>query len=210
MPGLDGMALARVISRFSVRPQIVFVTAHDEHAVPAFEEGAVDYLVKPVDVDRFDRAVGRPNADRRALLVLALDVGDVAVDDANVAAISGNAAALAVFWVADDSHAVKFDMMRQLVERSFLGRAELDDVVHSLHGRPELDADEPVMVSSGNAPKRGGNRRAHVQVLHLPLVDRAFPDVPGEATELADLAAHEPRRAPAALPADCLRAVAVA
>ena len=37
MPGLDGMALARVLARFAERPQIVFVTAHDEHAVDAFE-----------------------------------------------------------------------------------------------------------------------------------------------------------------------------
>ena len=57
MPGLDGMALARVISRFSVRPQIVFVTAHDQHAVDAFEVSATDYLVKPIREDRLAEAV---------------------------------------------------------------------------------------------------------------------------------------------------------
>jgi DNA-binding LytR/AlgR family response regulator len=59
MPGLDGMALARVISRFSVRPQIVFVTAHDEHAVEAFDLRAVDYLLKPVRPERLGEAVRR-------------------------------------------------------------------------------------------------------------------------------------------------------
>ena len=47
MPGLDGMALARVISRFAVRPQIVFVTAHDQHAVDARVAGAVGEDAKP-------------------------------------------------------------------------------------------------------------------------------------------------------------------
>ncbi len=37
MPGLDGIDLARVLSKFASRPQIVFVTAYDEHAVQAFE-----------------------------------------------------------------------------------------------------------------------------------------------------------------------------
>ena len=59
MPGLDGMALARVISRFSVRPQIVFVTAHDEHAVDAFAVAATDYVMKPVRADRLSEAIRR-------------------------------------------------------------------------------------------------------------------------------------------------------
>jgi len=59
MPGLDGMALARVISRFRVRPQIVFVTAHDEHAVDAFALAATDYVMKPVRVERLSEAIRR-------------------------------------------------------------------------------------------------------------------------------------------------------
>jgi DNA-binding LytR/AlgR family response regulator len=59
MPGLDGMALARVISRFAVRPQIVFVTAHDQHAVDAFAVDATDYVMKPVRGERLGEAVRR-------------------------------------------------------------------------------------------------------------------------------------------------------
>ncbi|HSO66110.1 MAG TPA: LytTR family DNA-binding domain-containing protein [Ornithinibacter sp.] len=59
MPGLDGMALARVISRFAVRPQIVFVTAHDEHAVDAFAVDATDYVMKPVRAERLSEAIRR-------------------------------------------------------------------------------------------------------------------------------------------------------
>lgn len=59
MPGLDGMALARVISRFAVRPQVVFVTAHEAHAVDAFALDVTDYVMKPVRDDRLAEAVRR-------------------------------------------------------------------------------------------------------------------------------------------------------
>lgn len=59
MPGLDGVELARVVSRFAQRPQIVFVTAYDEHAVDAFELQATDYVMKPVRTDRLAEAVRR-------------------------------------------------------------------------------------------------------------------------------------------------------
>ncbi len=59
MPGLDGMDLARVISRFADRPQVVFVTAHDRHAVDAFALDATDYVMKPVREERLSEAVRR-------------------------------------------------------------------------------------------------------------------------------------------------------
>ena len=59
MPGLDGMELARIVTRFSERPQIVFVTAYDEHAVDAFDLQATDYLMKPVRASRVAEAVRR-------------------------------------------------------------------------------------------------------------------------------------------------------
>ncbi|MBJ7357557.1 LytTR family DNA-binding domain-containing protein [Nocardioides sp.] len=59
MPGLSGIELAQVLSRFRAPPAIVFVTAHDEHAVDAFELRAVDYVLKPVRADRLAEAVRR-------------------------------------------------------------------------------------------------------------------------------------------------------
>jgi len=59
MPGMDGIALARILRSFARCPQIVFVTAYDEHAVDAFELRAVDYLMKPVRANRVAEAVGR-------------------------------------------------------------------------------------------------------------------------------------------------------
>ncbi|HYN30064.1 MAG TPA: LytTR family DNA-binding domain-containing protein [Dermatophilaceae bacterium] len=64
MPGLDGMALARVIAKFTERPQVVFVTAHDRHAVDAFALAATDYVMKPVREERLAEAVRRVVAKR--------------------------------------------------------------------------------------------------------------------------------------------------
>jgi DNA-binding LytR/AlgR family response regulator len=56
MPGLTGLEVAR---QASGRHHVVFVTAHDEHAVAAFEEGAVDYLMKPLNAARLATACAR-------------------------------------------------------------------------------------------------------------------------------------------------------
>jgi DNA-binding LytR/AlgR family response regulator len=59
MPGLTGLELARVLARFKSPPPVVFITAHDDHAVDAFELNAVDYVLKPVREDRLAEAVRR-------------------------------------------------------------------------------------------------------------------------------------------------------
>ncbi len=58
MPELDGLGVVRLV-RKSVQPLVVFVTAHDEYAVRAFEVNAVDYLLKPVDEARLREAITR-------------------------------------------------------------------------------------------------------------------------------------------------------
>jgi CheY-like chemotaxis protein len=64
MPGLSGLELAGVLTNFSYRPAVVFVTAHDDKAVAAFDVGAVDYLLKPIRASRLDEAVRRVLAAR--------------------------------------------------------------------------------------------------------------------------------------------------
>jgi DNA-binding LytR/AlgR family response regulator len=59
MPGLNGLELAEVLGRFKEAPPVVFVTAHEQHAVDAFELHAVDYVLKPVRADRLAEAVRR-------------------------------------------------------------------------------------------------------------------------------------------------------
>ena len=56
MPGMSGLEVA---SRIGSAAHIVFVTAYDQYAVDAFESGAVDYLLKPVELNRLEKAVKR-------------------------------------------------------------------------------------------------------------------------------------------------------
>lgn len=59
MPGMNGLDLARLLARSPQRPQVVFVTAYDVHAVDAFEVQATDYVMKPVRQQRLAEAVRR-------------------------------------------------------------------------------------------------------------------------------------------------------
>ena len=56
MPGLTGIDVAR---RIAGRASVVFVTAYGDHALAAFDAGAVDYVLKPVDPARLAQAVAR-------------------------------------------------------------------------------------------------------------------------------------------------------
>jgi two-component system response regulator AlgR len=62
MPGLDGIGVARALAAQDPGPAVVFVTAFDQFAVAAFEVAAVDYLMKPVDPRRLQRALDRARA----------------------------------------------------------------------------------------------------------------------------------------------------
>ncbi len=59
MPGLGGIELASVLAQFSEPPAIVFVTAHEEHALEAFDVGAAGYLLKPLDEQRLQQVLRR-------------------------------------------------------------------------------------------------------------------------------------------------------
>lgn len=66
MPEADGLAVARQLVMRATRPAVIFVTAHDQFAVEAFDCDAVDYVLKPVAQDRLERAVDRAIARRSA------------------------------------------------------------------------------------------------------------------------------------------------
>jgi two-component system LytT family response regulator len=63
MPGLSGFDVIRQLPAGAL-PVIVIVTAYDQHAIGAFEAGAVDYLLKPVTRDRLERTLARARALR--------------------------------------------------------------------------------------------------------------------------------------------------
>lgn len=64
MPEVDGLDVARRLAERADPPAVIFVTAHDDHAVEAFDLDAVDYVLKPVEKERLARAVGRVVARR--------------------------------------------------------------------------------------------------------------------------------------------------
>ena len=65
MPGMTGFEVAAALAGHPERPLIVFVTAFDEYALAAFQAHAMDYLVKPVGIDRFREAMARVRTQLR-------------------------------------------------------------------------------------------------------------------------------------------------
>ncbi|MBD3670134.1 MAG: response regulator transcription factor [Gammaproteobacteria bacterium] len=63
LPGMDGMEIAKKLQEMQVETAVIFVTAHNEFAVEAFEREALDYLLKPVKKQRLEQALQR--AQRR-------------------------------------------------------------------------------------------------------------------------------------------------
>ncbi|GLC24776.1 LytR/AlgR family response regulator transcription factor [Roseisolibacter agri] len=90
MPELDGVAVAEALAAEAERggavPVLVFVTAYDAHAVRAFDLNAVDYVLKPIDVERFDRALARAG-ERIAARRAAVGSGDAPAADAALRAV---------------------------------------------------------------------------------------------------------------------------
>src|SRR5690625_573290 len=68
MPGINGIDLAGQILELKSDIIIVFVTAYDQYAVDAFELNALDYLVKPIELDRLKRTVDRIRLQKRAAI----------------------------------------------------------------------------------------------------------------------------------------------
>src|SRR5690606_21749444 len=88
MPGLPELEVAASAGDTGPRTQIVFVTAYDQHAVAAFEHGAVDYLLKPIAPERLAATVQRLQArsgDAQAVATLLQRLGDAVLPRASEA-----------------------------------------------------------------------------------------------------------------------------
>lgn len=133
MPELSGLDAAAVTN--GQRPLIVFVTAHEEFGVPAFERGAVDYLLKPVTEERVDAALERLRvrlaADADAARYRALAGGESRYDDRLVARVGDRDVVIPVGEVeliaADDVYAAV-----HAGGRRYLVRRPLDELEQSL------------------------------------------------------------------------------
>jgi two-component system response regulator AlgR len=73
MPGMGGLEVARHLASLEKPPTVVFVTAHDRHAVEAFELNALDYLLKPVRAERLAAALKKASSPNREQLARAAE-----------------------------------------------------------------------------------------------------------------------------------------
>jgi two-component system response regulator AlgR len=108
MPGMDGIDVARALSQSQVSPAVIFATAFDNFAVTAFDIAAVDYLMKPVQLDRLQRALDRARQQKAAAPVGAQAAGSAHVEE---------------FWVPDHSGLVRIgarDIERITAERDYM------------------------------------------------------------------------------------------
>ncbi len=74
MPGMDGITLAQIIAGVPQPPAVVFVTAHSEHAVQAFDLEAIDYLTKPVRLERLQQALQKVERAAQSVKGLGADL----------------------------------------------------------------------------------------------------------------------------------------
>jgi len=119
MPGNDGLDFARALRRLPVPPTVVFVTAHDDRAVDAYDLGAVDYLLKPLRPERLAESLRRVTATReQAAPAPAGDRGDEEVIPVELAGRTTMLPRAEVRWVeaqgdyarlhtADTSHLIR-------------------------------------------------------------------------------------------------------
>lgn len=94
MPGMDGLQVAKAAREQNERPAVIFVTAHENFAVEAFDLEAIDYVLKPVASDRLERAIERALARR---------------SEAESAGEDGGSQWLSEFWVPHRSELLRIE-----------------------------------------------------------------------------------------------------
>ncbi|MFC7487249.1 LytR/AlgR family response regulator transcription factor [Knoellia sp. CPCC 206453] len=129
MPGLDGMALGRVLARFASPPQLVFVTAHEEHAVDAFALAATDYVMKPVRGERLAEAVRRVVAKQDEAGMPPALVGEPGSPSAVVGSSGGGSGAPA----EDETIPVELGGVTRFITRSQIRYAQASGDYARLH-----------------------------------------------------------------------------
>src|SRR6185436_11160486 len=136
MPGMDGIDVARALSASAVDPAIVFVTAFDNFAVAAFDVAAIDYLMKPVEPERLERALERVRAHISGGRRHAAGPASTHVEE---------------FWVPDHSGLVRIaasDIHRITAERDYmrLHVGQRSWLIHRTIAKLEEDLDPALFI----------------------------------------------------------------
>lgn len=170
MPALSGLDIARVISRFSKPPAVVFVTADEDCALEAFELRAVDYLLKPVRTERLTESVRRicelMEGGTPAPEVITVDQGGVSRmirrDEVRYVQAQGDYARL---HTAEASYLIRIplnDLERQWADAGFL-RTHRSYLI-------SMDQVRQVRIGAGKASVLVGDAELPVSRRHLPTV----------------------------------------
>ena len=194
MPGLDGFGVLKaLVETRKPPPVVIFITAHDEHAVRAFDVQALDYVLKPVTAERVlaavGRAIGRLRESRRADLAQELSSLIAEVDrsrrNGRIAVRTDRGVRLVpvdeVLWVEADGDLVKIHtvrtshMMRATMAEleSELPRAQFTRVHRSAivntgciqEIQPLFKGDYVIVLRNGAAVRSSRTYRAEVQAL---------------------------------------------
>lgn len=178
MPALDGLALARSIQL----PPFVFVTAHDEHALAAFEVGAADYLLKPVTQARLLDTIERV----RVRLLARADQADQAAEHAELRATLARLIGRAAVEPGARISARDGSTVR-LFEASEIGRFHASDKYTLFrHGGHEQVLDESLSELELRLRDCGFMRVHRSELVNLTWVQALHGDAAGAWLELRD------------------------
>lgn len=183
MPGADGFeALRRFRGAGGVDPVVVFVTAYNEHAVRAFDERALDYLLKPYSDDRFDEALARA--------VEHLDRARLAEHRAALTELAGPAGAPP----STDRFVYKDGTHYGLLDPAEVVWAEAQDVYVCLHiaGGARVLIREPLYSVEERLPAGAFVRVHRSAIVNVDRVTRVVPGRQGRATLVMDGGAEVP------------------
>lgn len=171
MPGITGIQLSEVLAELEHPPALVFVTAHSEHAVKAFEVAATDYLVKPVEANRLKMAIERiaPAVEAparieripvekagRKLLLQVVDITHVMAKDDYSYIFTDGERYLSTFSLADLEHRLESQGFFRVHRRYLVNLAQVGEVAPMYGGTMELTlkdaAQTHIPVSRRRAP----------------------------------------------------------
>lgn len=133
MPLMDGLEAARHLAGFDKPPAVIFCTAYDEHALAAFEANAVDYLVKPVRLERLRGALERARRfGASALTKVEAAVGTPRQRSHLCARVRGNLVLVAVadivYLLAEDKYVVVHHTRGEVLIEEALKTLEIEFV----------------------------------------------------------------------------------
>ena len=182
MPGADGMSVLETLDPEEL-PLVVFVTAHEAHAVKAFERGVVDYLLKPFSDARFHQALDRvldrrkrekaSDVARRMRLLLeemeepppSLDGNDVSIGSRRIALKTGSRVEVIpiedIAWIEGADVYVRVHAR----ERSFLVREKLERLADQLEGHHFVRVHRSAVVNFNRVVRIQRDDRGRHQVM---------------------------------------------